>query len=77
MTDKIDAIVVPRGIEGSIRPDGTFIGFDFRAQAWIDTSPSATRDLARPVGSASNPKRALPRSRGPEPAAKARKPARF
>lgn len=40
-----------RGIE---YPDGV-VGFDYEAQAWIDTRPTAERDTQYPAGSASNP----------------------
>ena len=42
-------------IEGTVRPDGSFIGYSYRTQQWIDTSPSATRDREFLPGMASNP----------------------
>ena len=40
---------------GAYRNDGSWIGYDYAAQAWIDTSPSAVRDESAPAGSARNP----------------------
>ena len=45
-------------LRGAYRADGTWLGFDYGAQHWIDTAPYAVRDPAAPAGTASNP---LPR----------------
>ena len=43
--------------QGGYRKDGTWIGFDYEQQAWIDTSPACQRDATAKPGSASNPLR--------------------
>ena len=40
---------------GAYRTDGSWIGFDYEQQAWIDTDPNAERDPTCKPGSASNP----------------------
>lgn len=42
-------------IRGTRRPDGSFVGYDYNRQEWIDTSFAALRDPSKPLGSASNP----------------------
>ena len=42
-------------LHGEYRPDGSWIGYDYDKQLWIDTSPLAERDPAYPAGSACNP----------------------
>lgn len=46
-------------VRGIYRNDQSFIGFDYTDQAWIDTSPSCSRDPTAPLGSARNPRRTL------------------
>ena len=43
-------------LQGEYRADGTWIGYDYDRQEWIDTSPDAERDGAYPIGSACNPR---------------------
>lgn len=49
-------------IRGDYRQDGTFIGFDYASQCWIDTG-STERDTSAKPGSASNPLHELPADR--------------
>ncbi len=42
-------------IRGNIRPNGSFVGYDYSKQQWIDTDPQCRRNSAFPAGSASNP----------------------
>lgn len=42
-------------VHGEYRPDGSWIGYDYAHQHWIDTSPTAERDSNYPAGSACNP----------------------
>lgn len=42
-------------VYGDYRADGSWIGFDYAHQQWIDTSPTAERDSQYPAGSAGNP----------------------
>ena len=47
-------------LHGEYRPDGSFIGFDYQTQAWIDTRQDAERDSNSRPGSASNPLAEIP-----------------
>lgn len=47
-------------IRGAYRQDGSWIGYDYERQAWIDTSPSADRDETCSLGSACNPLASIP-----------------
>lgn len=49
-----------RCIYGEYRPDGTWIGYDYDEQHWIDTAPYTQRDPAYPAGSACNPLAQIP-----------------
>jgi hypothetical protein len=40
---------------GAYRPDGSWIGYDYARQVWIDTATTAERDASYPAGSACNP----------------------
>lgn len=42
-------------LQGAYRKDGSWIGFDYDRQVWIDTDPKAERDPTRKLGSACNP----------------------
>ena len=42
-------------MHGEYRQDGSWIGFDYDRQVWIDTSPVTARDTTKTPGSASNP----------------------
>ncbi len=50
-------------LRGDVRVDGSYIGYDYDRQQWIDTSPTATRDPSAPLGSARNPLSSVPRTR--------------
>lgn len=47
-------------IRGSYRPDGSYIGYDYGRQVWVDTSPAAQRDQGSKPGSALHPLAAVP-----------------
>ena len=55
-----DGIEIGQDIRGAQRDDGSIIAYDYKLQAWIDTSPSALRDLNARAGSASNPLSFIP-----------------
>ena len=47
-------------IHGSYRADGSLIAYDYKLQAWIDTSKYCRRNLRSIPGSADNPLRYVP-----------------
>ena len=47
-------------IRGSYRPDGSYIGYDYGRQAWVDTRESTPRDVTCEPGSARNPLAEIP-----------------
>ena len=49
------AALLALDIGGEVRPDGSFIGYDYRIGKWIDTDPNAKRDREFLPGTASNP----------------------
>ena len=48
---------IPAHLQGAWRLDGSFVGYDYARQVWIDTSPDAndTRNRRALPGSAANP----------------------